>query len=772
MKTQQPHVNIGSTPMQLETLPVEGGYVQLLGETYYRICHYDQMDSFFMSLVSSADHWLFIASSGGLTAGRGNSESALFPYETDDKIDANSDHTGSKTIFRVTRGERMYLWEPFSQRYAGVYRCERSLYKNIYGNKLIFEEINHDLQLTYRYAWRTGDRFGFIRSSWLHNGGDNSCTIDLLDGLQNLLPYGATTALQTSYSNLLNAYKRNELEPATGLGIFALSATLTDRAEPSESLKASVVWQVGLNDARYLLSAAQVDAFRRNLPLSVEMDVRGRRGAYLVNSTLTLAAGQTQSWHMVADVNQDSRDVANLVRLLKNEGTAISHQLEADIEQGTTALVQYVAAADGLQLSADESTTAHHFANVMFNVMRGGIFADGYQVDKRDLLAFIRTRNRPLLTTHSPWFEALPDSIDIRQLVARAAAANAADLERLCYEYLPLTFSRRHGDPSRPWNRFSINLKQPDGSPRLDYQGNWRDIFQNWEPLAYSFPAYIEGIIAKFLNATTADGYNPYRVTRDGIEWEVLEPDNPWSNIGYWSDHQIIYLQKLLEFADQVHPGALQSLWTRPIFAYANVPYRLRPYDQMLADWYTTIDFDEESEQAIDAAVATMGSDAKLCRNEDGRRYPRDDGREVTGPAAGQADQPGPGGGHLDEHPAPRMERRQQRAGGQRAVGGDSGLSAPLHRLLAGTTGRSRGNVSRSTGRWWICSSPYSLFWPGANPLWRAASPIKSAGPSWTRWAAPPPPTGQRFTATGCQRTRLSWPGRNCWTFWRRPRLI
>jgi hypothetical protein len=38
-------------------------------------------------------------------------------------------------------------------------------------------------------------------------------------------------------SNLLDAYKRGELDPATGLGIFALSATLTDRAEPSESLQ-------------------------------------------------------------------------------------------------------------------------------------------------------------------------------------------------------------------------------------------------------------------------------------------------------------------------------------------------------------------------------------------------------------------------------------------------------------------------------------------------------------------------------------------------------
>ena len=46
---------------------------------------------------------------------------------------------------------------------------------------------------------------------------------------------------------------------------------------------------------------------------------------------------------------------------------------------------------------------------------------------------------------------------------------------------------------------------------------------------------------------TTADGYNPYRITSDGIDWEIIDPDDTWSQIGYWNDHQIIYLLKLLE---------------------------------------------------------------------------------------------------------------------------------------------------------------------------------------------------------------------------------
>ena len=160
-------------------------------------------------------------------------------------------------------------------------------------------------------------------------------------------------------------------------------------------------------------------------------------------------------------------------------------------------------------------------------------------------------------------------------------------------------------------------MTKPDGSARLDYQGNWRDIFQNWEPLAVSFPAFAEGMVAKFVNATTVDGYNPYRVTRDGVEWETPEPHNPWSNIGYWSDHQIIYLQKLLEVTESFHPGTLSALWNRPVFTYANVPYRLRPYPEMLADWHNTIEFDHELEEKIAAALALRAEPVSESAEQD-----------------------------------------------------------------------------------------------------------------------------------------------------------
>ena len=181
-----------------------GGYVDVLGETFYKIQHYDAMPPFFMSLVSGADHWLFISSTGGLSAGRINAEHALFPYYTEDKLTENFENTGAKTILRVTRGTQTWLWEPFSIRQDGQYSVERNLYKNIPGTTLIFEEINHSLDLVFRTSWRMGDRFGFIKTAWLSNNNhlDYACNVEMLDGFQNILPANVSSATQNVYSCL------------------------------------------------------------------------------------------------------------------------------------------------------------------------------------------------------------------------------------------------------------------------------------------------------------------------------------------------------------------------------------------------------------------------------------------------------------------------------------------------------------------------------------------------------------------------------------------
>ncbi|MEP6362741.1 MAG: hypothetical protein ABJ287_10160, partial [Balneola sp.] len=88
----------------------------LSNESWFKITDYDSMRPFFMSIVSDSNHWMFISSNGGLTAGRKNSEYALFPYYTDDKITDLEDITGNKTIFQVATEDDVKIWEPFSVR--------------------------------------------------------------------------------------------------------------------------------------------------------------------------------------------------------------------------------------------------------------------------------------------------------------------------------------------------------------------------------------------------------------------------------------------------------------------------------------------------------------------------------------------------------------------------------------------------------------------------------------------------------------------------------
>ena len=63
---------------------------------------------------------------------------------------------------------------------------------------------------------------------------------NVIDGIQNILPANVDKDLQVQSSNLVDAYKRNELDAQSGMGIYALSAIPVDKAEPSESLKANI----------------------------------------------------------------------------------------------------------------------------------------------------------------------------------------------------------------------------------------------------------------------------------------------------------------------------------------------------------------------------------------------------------------------------------------------------------------------------------------------------------------------------------------------------
>lgn len=596
-------------------------FTELDGEQVYKIKNYDTMDDFFMTIISASDIWNFCWSQGGITAGRINCDKALFPYYTADKVSDAKSYTGPYTLIAVNKGGKRILWEPFATLSAAVFCAEnesktfeRNIYKNFNGSKVWFEEINLKLGLTFRYCWTSSELYGLVRKISLINNGDEPIELEILDGARNILPACCTADFQNSRSVLLDAYKKTELESDANLALFTVSSIVTDKAEPNESLYANTCWFSC--DEKILLDPKAPQLFALGKQIESAETTKGCRPSCFVLRKLNLQQSQEESWFQVMNTSLDACAVSALKAELKDRKT-LEKKLLADIEKGNNILDEYIKQADGIQNTSQKMTCLHHRQNVLFNIMRGGIFQNDGKIQPEDFVKFVSIRNKAETEAAVKLLQNF-DKDFVRTSELKAAAEKSGDMQllRLVYEYLPLTFSRRHGDPSRPWNRFNIKLREADGTPVLDYEGNWRDIFQNWEALVWSFPEYAENLYMKFLNAMTSDGFNPYRITKSGIDWEEPDPDNPWAQIGYWGDHQVIYLEKLLEFASKIDRKSLLEKLNKKLFSTTNVPYRLKPYAKIVENPRETITFERELSDKLKKDSILLGTDAKLLRDK------------------------------------------------------------------------------------------------------------------------------------------------------------
>ncbi len=676
-----------------------GRLIRLGDVDAYRIDRVERMEPFLTTVVSDTDLWMFISSNGALTAGRIDADHAIFPYVTDDRLHRSVGAAGPLTVIARTTDDGRELWRPFAADCAR--HCTRAITKTTLGDALAFEERNDRWGLTFRATWRPSGAFGWVRVAELVDHAGASGRFDVLDGLLDVMPAGVDAATEQTRSNLADAYKRSETGPWGSAALYTLESLITDRAEPGEALTAALVWSAGFPAEQPHLDERAVGDVLAGQPPRRPGLLTGLPGAYLLHGTVAVAADDGATWTIVADTGLDHATV--LDRLDELRRTDVEASLAADIETGRRRLRALLSGADAFQRSADPIADAHHLSNTLFNSMRGGVFPYGHRIPVADLRDFVGVRNRPCLDRHAPALDTLGEWTDLDDLHALADATDDADLRRLVREYLPLTFSRRHGDPSRPWNRFAIRVHGEDWGELLTYEGNWRDIFQNWEALLHSYPAYFSHVVAKFLNASTADGHNPYRISRDGVDWEVPDPDDPWSNIGYWGDHQIVYLLRLLQGWARFAPGELDSWFDRRDFVYADVPYTIAGHDAMVRDPQNTISFDERRAEQIERQEAAVGTDGRLVVTVDGELLRAGLLEKLLVPALGKLTAFVPGGGIWMNTQRPEWNDANNALAG-------NGLSMVtlaylveyvtfLRRLAARRHGQSAA-VSTTTGRW------------------------------------------------------------------------
>jgi hypothetical protein len=607
----QAEVRFGALPLS-PVSPATQARIVIDGVSWTGIRDTEAMTPFFTTSVGDNDVWLFAGSNGALCAGRRDPELAVFPYQTVDRILDNPRSSGALTLFLIAGPDgSQRLWEPWADLPA-VHPRRRSLYKNPEGNGLCFEEEELTSGLVFRTVLSSCDRFGLVRECSLSNRGAQEIKLRCLDGWHRLVPPGVGTDMWMNFSCLAQAYMRHDRIPGVPMGVFTLNAAITDRAEPMEVQRAATAWATGLPaDAGYLLSTRQVDLFRRGATPSEESEIRGETGAFLGVFALTLAAGQDSRWVHCLDTNLDHVSVLRSADLLRG-GASLAGQVAEALRADRRGLRARLASSDALMRTGDTTGDEHHVSNTLFNIMRGGVLPADLLVERDGFLSWLGVRNKGVAQRHAALVSSWPENLRFDELASLAEKSGDAQLQRLAGIYLPLSFSRRHGDPSRPWNRFSIRLKNAQGRPVISWQGNWRDIFQNWEALALSFPTALPAMISSFLDASSADGYNPYRITNEGIDWEVPEPHNVWSHHGYWGDHQIVYLQRLLGLAETHLPGWIQSMLPKRLHVSVEIPYRIGSFADILRDPRNSVDFDYEQHNSALAREKELGTDGRL----------------------------------------------------------------------------------------------------------------------------------------------------------------
>ena len=99
-----------------------------------------------------------------------------------------------------------------------------------------------------------------------------------------------------------------------------------------------------------------------------------------------------KTWNIVCDTNKSHKTTSKIIKTIKKSSN-IAQLIKSDIEDNHLKLKRYVNAADGNQLTRKKVDDMHHKANVLFNIMRGGVFHSNYQVKKSDLINFLKIRN-------------------------------------------------------------------------------------------------------------------------------------------------------------------------------------------------------------------------------------------------------------------------------------------------------------------------------------------------------------------------------------------
>ncbi len=455
---------------------ITGEFIIKDNKEYYKISNYDESEPFFFNIATSGNIVLNLSSYGGIMAWRGEKENSLFPIIDQERM-YHSEDVGVKTLVKVKidsdtyRLSNTYLWQPFLNSYIKQYQTERNIYKSILGNGVILEELNHDLQLVFRYKWETSEKYGIVRSAMLENFNKKEISVDVCDGILNILPADIHKISQDNWFFSDDAYKKAELSEATTAATFSLNSPIDYLKSPEVSLKTNVVFCKADFDTKIYLNERVLQEFSKNTSLTEEKVYCGEKSAYILNFQNKIPSNKNIKWNIIADVSYDHVKLAQLLHDIKENHIDI----EKDIEKSEQNLRNKLARADGLQCTGDKMSCVHHLSNIN---MQNKMIPEDYSFSNDDFLKFVKEKDKKVYEENIAFFEDTKNIKSFLKLKEKIRNTGPPELIGLCYEYIPIR--------------------------------NGKKVIENYEAICVSFPEFLDNLVVKVLNKITPYGIDEH----------------------------------------------------------------------------------------------------------------------------------------------------------------------------------------------------------------------------------------------------------------------
>jgi hypothetical protein len=415
--------------------------------------------------VMGVPMWVFYVNRGQGIAGFGieDKNSPVMEFQPANKAYRDVTTTGFRTFIKIYNGDSFTLYEPFS---ALPQSSATEQTMAIGMNELELQETSeqHHLQTNVLYFMLTDEPFaGLVRQVTIKNTSDRPVTVDVLDGLPAIIPYGVDDAGLKNMARTLEAWM-DVFNLDENIPFYRVRASVGDTAEV-----------VGVKAGHFMLSF--IDADRLLTPIVDPAIVFGQ------NTSLSYPYG----FHA-----QSSAELAQTTQYPVGKTPC------GFVGQQTT-------------LQPGESLTLYsiigHVKQVeVINEARSRV-TDALYIQQKRMQANALTQNLTdavAIQTSSPLLDAYTRQTFLDNVLRGGWPMLLGDRSNPAVYHV---YSRKHGDLERDYNAFFLSAEHYSQG-----NGSYRDINQNRREDVWLEPGVKEHNIVSFMNLIQADGYNPLAI--------------------------------------------------------------------------------------------------------------------------------------------------------------------------------------------------------------------------------------------------------------------